>query len=480
MNRERHDISLRRHGNGPGYRDIYQRIRSEILSRRLAPGARLPSSRTLASELGVARGTVVTAFEMLAGEGWIVSDGARGTIVNPALPRAPRQVSPTTFVATPGKVCSEHTGTFPRPLLFQVGMPALDAFPRKRWTGIATRVARRLDSEQMVNPNLHDVLGYAPLRRAIASYLQISRGIACSADQILITAGFQGALGLIIQTLLKPGAKVLVEDPGYLFARNLLRQAPLRLVRGTIDDRGLNVAAAVRSASDAALVLVTPSHQFPLGMTLPIDRRLALLDWADRQRAWIVEDDYDCEFHHRGLPPPALKSLDRSGRVLYVGSFSKVLFPGLRLGYLVLPGAVVERFRSLATALFTTPSILIQKSVESFMSQGYFARHLSRMRTLYTERRKALAMAIESELAQYVEIRLQDGGMHFVAWLRGRVRDTELAKLLSREGIGAAPLSRCSLRAAGYNGLMIGYANVAKEQATIAARRMLAVIERVR
>jgi Aminotransferase class I and II len=161
----------------------------------------------------------------------------------------------------------------------------------------------------MANPNLHDVMGYEPLRRAIASYLRIARDITCSADQILITAGFQGALGLIIQALLKPGAKVWVEDPGYFFARNLLQQAPLRLVGVRIDDGGLNVAAATRSAPDAALALVTPSHQFPLGMTLPVERRLALLDWADRQGAWIVEDDYDCEFHHRGLPPAGAQEL---------------------------------------------------------------------------------------------------------------------------------------------------------------------------
>ena len=342
------------------------------------------------------------------------------------------------------------------------------------------RVARQCDGEQMANPNLHDVMGYEPLRRAIASYLRIARDITCSADQILITAGFQGALGLIIQALLKPGAKVWVEDPGYFFARNLLQQASLRIVGVRIDDGGLDVAAATRSAPDAALALVTPSHQFPLGMTLPIERRLALLDWADRQRAWIVEDDYDCEFHHRGPPPPALKSLDRNGRVLYAGSFSKVLFPGLRLGYLVLPGAVAERFARIANAAFPTPAIMIQKSVEAFMSQGHFARHLSRMRALYTERRKALAAAIESTMRQYVEIRLQDGGMHFVAWLRGGVSDTEIVERLGRQGIGPAPLSRCSLRASGHNGLMIGYTNVAKEHAASATRRMLAAIQGVR
>ena len=462
-------------GGPPVYRQVYRRIRSEILSGRLAAGARLPSSRTLASELGVARGTVVAAFQMLAGEGYIVSAGARGTVVNVTLLRSDKSKPSAEPAESGGRL--RRSGTTPSPrLLFRVGLPALDAFPRKQWTRVAARVARQLDGEQMANPNLLDVMGYEPLRRAVASYLRIARDITCSADQILITPGFQGALGLIIQTLLKPGAKVWVEDPGYFHARNLLRQAPLRLV-GVRVDGGLSVSAAIRNASDAALALVTPSHQFPLGMTLPIERRLALLDWADRQRAWIVEDDYDCEFHHRGPPPPALKSLDRSGRVLYAGSFSKVLFPGLRLGYLVLPGAIAERFARMASAVFPTPPIVIQKSLEAFMSQGHFARHLSRMRTLYTERRKALAAAMESSMRQYVEIRLQDGGMHFVARLRGGISDTEIVERLSRQGIGPAPLSRCAFRASGHNGLMIGYTNVAKEHTASATRRLLAAIQ---
>jgi GntR family transcriptional regulator / MocR family aminotransferase len=332
----------------------------------------------------------------------------------------------------------------------------------------------------MVNPNLHDAMGYEPLRLAIASYLRIARDITCSADQILITAGFQGALGLIIQALLKPGAKVWVEDPGYVFARNLLQQAALRLVGVRIDDGGFDVAAATRSSPDAALALVTPTHQYPLGVTLPVERRLALLDWADRERAWIVEDDYDCEFHHRGLPPPALKSLDHSGRVIYAGSFSKVLFPGLRLGYLVLPGVVTERFVRVASAALPTPPIAAQKSVESFISQGHFARHLSRMRTLYTERRRTLAAAIESTMTRYVEIRLQDGGMHFVAWLHGGRSDVEIVEHLRRKGIGPAALSRCSLKASGHNGLMIGYTNVAKKNAASATRRMLGAMQAVR
>jgi GntR family transcriptional regulator / MocR family aminotransferase len=462
-------------GSLPVYRQVYQRIRAEILSGRLVAGARLPSSRTLATELGVARGTVVTAFQMRAGEGYTASAGARGTVVNVALPRAPKS-KPAAELTKTGKRL-RTIGKPPTPLLFQVGLPALDAFPRKLWTKIAVRVARELDHEQMVNPNLHDVMGYEPLRLAIASYLRIARDITCSADQVMITAGFQGALGLIIQALLKPGAKILVEDPGYVFARNMLQQAALRLVGVRIDDGGFDVAAATRSSPDAALALVTPSHQYPLGMTLPVERRLALLDWADRERAWIVEDDYDCEFHHRGLPPPALKSLDRGGRVLYAGSFSKVLFPGLRLGYLVLPVAVAERFARMASVALPAPSIAIQKSVESFISQGHFARHLSRMRTLYTERRKTLAAAIESTMKRYVEIHLQDGGMHFVARLRGGLADTEIVEHLRRKGIGPAALSRCSLKASGHNGFMIGYTNVAKENAASATRRMLGAMQ---
>jgi GntR family transcriptional regulator / MocR family aminotransferase len=473
MERHRPARSSHRHPSVPVYRDVYQRLRSEILSGRLATGERLPSSRTLASQLGIARGTVEIAYQMLAGEGYTVADGARGTIVNPALPRARKPIS-FAKVAEPSHGGAQQVSLPPVPLLLQMGLPALDAFPRKQWVQIATRVTRGHDVEQLAYP--HDALGYAPLRRAIASYLRIARDISCSADQILITAGFQGALGLIVQALLKPGDKVWLEDPGYFFARDLLKQAPLRLVPIKVDAEGVDVSAGTRAAPDATLALVTPTHQFPFGMTLPIDRRLALLDWAGRHHAWIVEDDYDCEFHHRGLPPPALKSLDRDGRVLYIGSFSKVLFPGLRLGYLVLPDAVSERFARVAKATHPAPTLMVQKLVEAFMSEGHFARHLSRMRSLYTERRKALVSALEAEMPQHLEISLEDGGMHFVARLRGRTNATDLVERLRRKGIGPSPLSFCSFRGSGPNGLMIGYTNVPKDDAVSVARRMMAAI----
>jgi GntR family transcriptional regulator / MocR family aminotransferase len=458
--------------NVPAYRGLYQRLRSEILSGRLAAGARLPSSRTLASQMGVARGTVEVAYQMLAGEGYTIGAGARGTIVNPALPRGKRSRS----YGTPSGKADEAQPVSPvhaMPLLFQAGLPALDAFPRKPWAQIAVRVSRQLDFEQMAFPGHLDPMGYAPLRRAIASYLRIARDVACSAEQIMITAGFQGALGLIAQTLLDPGDKVWVEDPGYFQAHWLLRAMALQIVGVRIDEEGLDVGAGTAIAADAVLAVVTTTHQFPLGMTLPVDRRLALLDWADRQRAWIVEDDYDCEVHHRGLPPPALKSLDRGGRVLYVGSFSKVLFPGLRLGYVVVPAALAERFARAARAAQPAPALMTQKLVEGFMSGGHFARHLSRMRSLYTERSKALAAALEAAMPRQLQVSLTDGGMHFVARLRGKTPATEIVARLRGKGIGPSPLSLCSLRGGGPNGLIVGYPNVAKEDAASAAQRML-------
>ena len=453
----------------PAYRDIYQRVRSEILSGRLSACARLPSSRTLASQLGVARGTVELAYQILAGEGYTVSDGTRGTIVNPSLPSWRR---PIAFASGVRK--QQHRLRLPqKPLLFQMGLPALDAFPRKPWAQIASRVARRFDVEQFAHPC--DVMGYEPLRRAIANHLRFARGISCTADQILITSGSLGALELVAQTLLKPDDTVWVEDPGYFHARDVLLRAAPRIVGVKVDEDGLDVAAGAEAAPDAALAVVTPTHQFPLGLTMAAQRRRALLDWADRRQAWIAEDDYDASFHH-GTPPPALKSIDRAGRVLYVGSFSKVLFPGLRIGYLVMPEAVVERFAQIAETAHSGPALMIQQMVEAFMSEGHFARHLSRMRNLYLERGGALAAALAATLPDALDVTLPNGGTHLLARLRGEERDVDLIARLRHKGIGPTALSRCAVTGPRPNGLMINYANVAKPDAGAAAERLLAAM----
>ena len=280
-------VTRRAKKNVPAYRDIYQRFRSEILSGRLAAKTRLPSSRTLAKQLGVARGTIESAYQMLAGEGYTVSDGARGTMVNPALPRDKK---PVTFAAPKKPRQAQLRQLPPKPLLFQMGLPAVDLFPRKQWAQIAARVTRQLDVEQFAHP--HDVLGFAPLRQAVAGYLRIARGISCSADQVLITAGSLGALELIAATLLKPDDTIWVEDPGYFFARDLLRKVPLQLAGIRVDSEGLDVEAGIVAAPHAALALVTPTHQFPLGMTMSTARRQALLAWANRRQTWIVAVSY--------------------------------------------------------------------------------------------------------------------------------------------------------------------------------------------
>jgi GntR family transcriptional regulator / MocR family aminotransferase len=454
----------------PAYRDIYHRVRSEILTGRLAAHARLPSSRTLANQLGVARGTVELAYQLLAGEGYTLSDGARGTTVNPSLPAERKPIA----FASGARKPAHASRVPPKPLLFQMGLPALDAFPRKQWVQVTGRVARRFDVEQFAHP--HDVLGYEALRQTIATQLRITRGIACGADQVLITAGALGALELIAQVMLKADDGVWVEDPGHFFSRDILLKTGARLTGVRVDEEGLDVTDGIKRAPAARLAVVTPTHHFPFGTAMSTPRRLALLDWAGRQQAWIVEDDYDCEFHHRGTTPPALKSLDRAGRVLYVGSFSTVLFPGLRIGYLVVPQALTGRFAQVAMTAHPGPALMIQQIVDAFMAEGHLARHVSRLRSLYAERRSALAAALAEVLPDELEITLPDGGTHLIARLRGVARDADLIERLRRNGIGPTALSRCSFEAPRQNGLVINATNIAAEDAVAAVARLRAAM----
>jgi GntR family transcriptional regulator / MocR family aminotransferase len=467
------NASPRSKGNVPAYREIYHRVRTEILTGRLPASARLPSSRTLAVQLGVARGTVELAYQMLAGEGYTLSAGARGTIVNPSLPV---ERKPVTFASDPRKPLRDvQLRLPPKPLLFQMGLPALDAFPRKQWAQVASRVARRVDVEQFAHP--HDVMGYEPLRQAIASHLRITRGIACGAEQVLITAGALGALELIGQTMVVgPGDAVWMENPGYFYARDILRKLPVRLIGVPVDGEGLDVAAGIAAEPDATMAVVTPTHHYPFGMPLSQARRRALLDWAERRHAWIVEYDYDSAFHFRGATAPALKSLDRVGRVLHVGSFGKVLFPGLRMGYLILPHALLGRFEDVARIAHPSPPLMIQQMVHAFMREGHLARHVSRMRRLYAERRDALANALRTVLPDALDLLVPDGGTHVVAHLHGPERDVDLVARLRGSGIGPWPLSRCAVTASAANGLIMNYTNVAAADARSAVERMAAAM----
>ena len=453
----------------PFYRQIYGRIAGAVLDGRLAPGARLPSARTLSAQLSIARGTVETAYQLLAGEGYIVSRGAAGTLVDPALDRRLLKSGSAVRSSRATVAPAAASMSVGPPALFRMGLPALDAFPHKIWSRLCARQARSLSPVDLA---YQSPAGHESLRTEVARYLAVARGVTCAPEQVFITGGFQGALGLIMRCLLQPGDTAWVEDPGYDNARNALRLAGARLVGVPVDGDGLDVAWAAAKAPPARMAVVTPTHQAPLTVTLSLPRRMALLAWAAAAQAWIVEDDYDSEYRYLGKPLPALKSLDRHDRVLFVGSFSKVLSPGLRVGYLVVPPGLVDRFTAIADLMQPPPAALVQATIAAFLEQGYFGRHIRRMRQLYAERRTALVAALHDEVRPTLGIELQPGGMHLVARLPRGTDDVGLVAELVRQGIGPSALSAWGVAAPYAPGLLISFTNVDVKKAPQAARRL--------
>lgn len=461
-------IVLDRTVSGPLHLQIATRLRAAISAGVLGPGARLPSARSLAGQLGVARGTVDAGFAVLIGEGIIVPRGSAGTIVSPALAA---RAAPPAQRAMP--FAARRVAQPAAALPFRMGLPALDAFPRKLWTSLTVRAARGLGADAIGQP---DPSGLQALREAVAAYLGVSRGILCGPEHVVVTAGFQGALALITRVLLRPGDAVWVEDPGYLCARQALESVGALLVPVRVDRDGMRVAAGVSAAPRARLAVVTPTHQSPLGVALSLPRRLALLGWAAEAGAWVVEDDYDSEFRYIGHPLPALKSLDRGGRVLYVGSFSKVLFPALRLGYLVVPDELGEAFARAGRLWSLGLPSLEQRVVAAFMAEGHFARHLRRMRALYGARRHALAAALTGVFGDRIALELEAGGMHLLARFPGAADDGTLARRAAAAGLAPAPLSSLAVAHDCGQGLLLGFTNVAERDADALARRLLAAL----
>lgn len=450
------------------YRQIADRVRAAVVAGTLAAGTRLPSSRALSAQLGVARGTVDAAYAILAGEGALETRGASGTIVSRqfgARPEAP--VQRTLFQASPRAVAA------PAPLPFRMGLPALDSFPRKLWSGLSVRASRAVQPNDLTYP---DPAGYLPLRIAIARYLGLSRGIQCQPEQVLVTGGFQGALTLVRHALLRSGDAVLVEDPGYPQARLALEAGGAKLVPVRVDREGMRVAAGIAGAPRARLALVTPTHQYPLGVPLSLPRRLALLAWAADANAWVLEDDYDSEFRYAGHPLPALKSLDRGDRVLFAGSFSKVLHPSLRLGYLVVPAELSDAFQRASRLTTTGQPVLEQHVTAAFIERGHFARHLRRMRGLYGDRRKALASALTDAFGDRVETELEAGGMHLLARFPGAANDGVLARRAARVGLAPTALSGLTMAHDCGQGLLLNFANLPEEAAPEAVARLVGAV----
>ncbi|GLC92873.1 GntR family transcriptional regulator [Cupriavidus sp. TA19] len=472
----------------PIYLQICERFRTAIAAGHLRPGDRVPALRGLATQLNTARGTVELAYTILVDEGYLQMRGAAGTFVSPSLSESLMQAAPArgrqdapdapttegagaakTPAASPnGQPMARQSAIAvalsgePRPL--QPGLPALDAFPRKIWSRLVSRRARSGERTLLAYP---DPVGYLPLRKHIATYLGLSRGVTCLPDQVFITSGYRATLELVLRSIASPGDRMWFEDPGYLLARGFLAETGVQLVPVPIDEEGIDVECGVERDPEARFALVTPSHQSPLGNTLSLARRMALLTWAETASRWIIEDDYDSEFRYLGRPLPALKSLDRHDRVLYCGTFSKVMFPGLRLAYTVVPGRAVERVGRVACSMNAGAPTLFQAALADFIEQGHFARHVKRMRTLYGQRRLLIAQALRQTFGELLTVELPPGGIQFSVQFaeaaHGPVDDVAVASRARQAGLAVLPLSiwyahgrmRDTPR-----GLVMGFANI--------------------
>lgn len=437
---------------------IRQGLGAAVREGRLRPGARLPSWRDMAAQLGVSRGTVRAAYERLVDEQVIVASGAAGTFV---ASRPPRDAPAHPSVAD----CPPMPDMYPTfslpPRVFQMGVPAQDVFPFKTWSRMMSRGARLAASQPVSYP---DPRGDPALRSDIAAYLSIARGMTCLPTQILVTNGYAGALGLAVRALGLEGASAWMEEPGYPMARTALALARVAPVPVPVDDSGLDVAAGEAMAGDARLAVVTPGQQAPLGVTLTLARRLALLEWAVRRGAWIIEDDYLSELQLKGRAAPALASLDRAGRVIHIGTFSKTISPALRLGFVVVPMALAARFGEVAAVLAPAPACAVQRAVSEFMREGLYLRHLRRMKRVYAQRRDAIMACLrgvapaEAMAGLAVMLRLPDGAP-----------DVEIAARAYEAGMAPVPLSPwyagAGSRAAG---LLLGVTNASEDD--VAAR----------
>lgn len=435
-----------------GYKSIYERYRNEISIGNLKAGDRVPSIRVLASELNVARKTVASAYEILVGEGYLVSQGAKGTYVNPELNI---EVVLNSNTNSAKSEFAQKSNLQPKHL--RLGIPALESFPYKKWLLTLKKAARNMDENDLIMPPF---MGYQPLRENIASYLNISRGLNCSPEQIFITSGYRASLRLIFAVLSTPNDTVLFENPGYFIAAQFLDLIIPKLHYIPIDDKGLNTNYLLKHHSDAKFAIVTPTHQSPTTVSMSLPRKQRLLEWACNNKSWIIEDDYDGEFHFKRKVISALKSIDAQDRVIYTGSFSKTIMPALRAGYIVMPKETIKLFTQIGSIYESGMPLFTQKALSLFMSEGHFYRHIKNMRTLYQQRRVIMEAALKQVLGDILNIELTDGGMHIIAYLKRGSKDQELAQLWQQHGLKVSPLSHWYKGEPDKYGLIIGYTNV--------------------
>jgi GntR family transcriptional regulator/MocR family aminotransferase len=462
-------LAIDRDDPSPLHKQIYDRYRSAILRGDFRPGEQILSSREFAAELHVSRFPVLSAYAQLLAEGYLESRVGAGTFVSASLPEQQMSVPPLAGrapqVPSGPRPVSRRSSLFPSlPSLpfvrgwgsFGVHQPALDQFPFQIWSGLVARHSR--------NPHITaihriDPRGAERFRIAVCDYLRTSRGVHCSPDQILIVSGSQQALDITARVLLDPGNSVWIEEPGYSLQRTVLAAAGCHLIPVPVDGEGMNIATGIKRAPKARAAFVTPSHQYPLGSTMSASRRLQLLNWAHSAGAWVVEDDYDSEFRYETLPIASMHGLDRNARVIYIGTFSKVLFPSLRLGYMVLPPDLVDRFIAVRHAMDIFPPYLHQEVMADFILDGHFTRHIRKMRQVYKERRSVLIASLASEFPADGGFAVHgvEAGMHLAFTLPPGLDDREISCRAEQSRLWLWPLSPSYITSPPRHGFILGF-----------------------
>ncbi|HEX9017071.1 MAG TPA: PLP-dependent aminotransferase family protein [Chloroflexota bacterium] len=469
------DLTLTIDDSLPLHRQVREGLKGAILAGRLAPGQKLPSTRSLARTLSVSRTTVCQAYDAMEAEGYLSGKRGSGTYVSDELPEgvpmegalvptdgsgrsAPRALS-SRFRARPRssefRLEGRPAGRRGLRYDFHPGQGAWDLFPREAWRRLVARPWRSAWLEVM---DYGDPAGFGPLREEVAGYLARSRAVVCAPDQVVVVNGTQQALDLLARILLDPGDSVAVEDPGYPSAREVFASYGARLVPIPVGPDGMEMEPLRESRAKVALV--APSHQFPTGTTMTLPRRLSLLRWARRSGALVVEDDYDSEFRFGGRPLASLQGLDAGASVVYLGSFSKVLFPSLRVGYAVLPRDLVAPFVAAKELTDRQTPILEQRVLADFMREGLFDRHVRRMREVYRARRAALVAALDEYLSGSVEVMGSSAGMHMMVRLRASEVEEEVVERAARAGVGVYPAGPCFATASPFPALVLGYAGM--------------------
>ena len=471
-------IQISKYSDTPLYVQVYDQFRSMILEQRLRAGDRLPPSRNLAKELAVSRVIISQAFEQLMMEGYLVGKTGSGTFVADNIPdlllNAGKKMAHREREEKRIENISKN-GDRLELIPFQTGAPALDVFPYKAWQDAGNKVLKSLKGSHLGYEN---TLGYWQLRKAIASYLRVARAVRCEAEQVIVVTGSQQGLNLMVECLLKKNDKVWMEDPGYFGAKDAFTNAGVDICPVPVEDDGLDLRYAKENFPDAKLAYVTPSHQFPMGCTLSQEKRIALLQWANEKNMWIIEDDYDSEFRYEGRPLASLQGMDTNGKVIYSGTFSKVLFPGLRLAYIVLPDLkMVNEFKNSKTIIDRQSPVLDQLILTRFMEEGFFLRHIRKMRLLYAERQNILISLLQKHLQDHFSLTPSPSGMQLICWLSDQIDLEKFKKEIEMQKLSISFISNYTITHHRSPAITLGFTAFSKYKMKIGVEKLVECVQ---